>query len=118
MPFAECIDFGDPGTPLPNAVTMVLWDSSHAYHKLGGIGRPEVAGRTEFIYVRSEKPGFLVGNFCEGLAVQLLGHDASTTEHLTIVVDGFMNVHFPREACREVTAEEEAWLSRYKVVIV
>ena len=89
---AEGIDFDDPGTPLPNAVTMVLRDSSHAYHKLGNIGRPAVAGRTEFIVVGAEKPGFLVGNFCEGY--------------------GFFAVHFPREACREVTAEEEERLSR------
>jgi hypothetical protein len=96
----EDIDFGDPGTPIPmfgSARTMALRDSSHAYHKLGDIGRP-ATGQTEFIFVRAEKPGFLIGNFCEGY--------------------GFLNVHFPREACREVTADEEAFLSRHRIVVV
>ena len=102
---AESIDFSDHGSPLPTAdarcgpgKTMVLRDSSHAYHGLGDIGRPAVAGRTEFIFVSAEKPGFLVGNFLEGY--------------------GFINVHFPREACREVTADEEVWLSRHRIEIV
>ena len=94
----ESIDFDDPGTPLPDAADMVLRDSSHAYHKLGDIGRPAVAGRTEFIVVSAEKPGFLIGNFCEGY--------------------GFINMHFPRGACREATAEEQAWLSRHRIEIV
>jgi hypothetical protein len=109
---AESIDFSDPGTPLPAIAApppelsaapagtrvMVLNCPAHAYHGLGDIGRPAVAGRTEFIVVGAEKPGFLIGNFCEGY--------------------GFINVHFPREACREVTAEEQAWLSRRRIAIV
>ena len=91
------IDFDDRGTPLPTAKTMALRDSSHAYHKLGDIGRPATTGRVEFITVRAEKPGFLVGNFCEGF--------------------GFFDVHFPREACRELTTAEEAWLSGRVTVV-
>lgn len=91
------INFDDSGTPLSAPKIMALRDSSHAYHKLADIGRKAVAGRVEFIAVHAEKPGFLVGSFCEGY--------------------GFFNVHFPREACGELTAEEKAWLSGQRAVI-
>lgn len=82
----DAIDFDEQGNALPEPRLMVLRDTSHAFHKLGDIGRPE-SDRVEFIMVRSAKSDFFVGNFVEGY--------------------GFFNVHFPRMACSAPTAAEK-----------
>lgn len=83
------IDFDEQGDSLPEPKLMVLWDTLHAFHKLGDIGRPD-SDRVEFIMVGSVKSDFLVGNFVEGY--------------------GFVNVHFPRTACSAPTDAEKGWL--------
>lgn len=83
------IDFDEAGDPLPETKLMVLRDTTHAFHKLGNIGRPE-SSRIEFIQVWAEKPDFLVGRFIEGF--------------------GFFDVHFPRAACAKPTKKEKEWL--------
>ena len=84
------IDFDKDATPLPKTTLMVLRDTSHAFHKLGDIGRPD-SDRIEFIQVYAEKPDFLVGRFIEGY--------------------GFFDVHFPRAACAKPTKKEQEWLA-------
>lgn len=85
------IDFDEQGDMLPEPRLMVLWDTLHAFHRLGDIGRPE-SDQVEFVWIRSVKSDFLVGNFVEGY--------------------GFFNVHFPRAACSAPTdAEKERFAS-------
>ncbi len=90
------IDFDEQGDTLPEPRLMVLRDTSHAFHKLGDIGRPE-SSRVEFIMVGSVKSDFLVGNFVEGY--------------------GFFGVHFPREACSAPTDAEREWVEGRKIGI-
>lgn len=90
------IDFDEQGDALPEERLMVLRDTSHAFHKLGDIGRPE-SDRIEFIMVESEKSDFLVGSFVEGF--------------------GFIKVHFPREACSAPTDGEREWMAGRKIGI-
>jgi len=87
------IDFDEAGDPLPETKIMVLRDTTHAFHKLGDIGRPQ-SDRVEFIQVWSEKADFFIGRFTEGY--------------------GFFDVHFPRAACSEPTAKEKKWLAGKK----
>lgn len=91
----EQIDFEAPGNPLP-AKLMVLRDTTHAFHKLGDIGRPE-SDRVEFIQIAAEKTDFLIGMFVEGY--------------------GLFNVHFPRAACAEPTKKEKEWMAGKKIGI-
>ena len=84
------IDFDEQGDALPETRLMVLQDTSHAFHKLGDIGRPK-SDRVQFIQVWAEKPDFLIGRFIEGF--------------------GFFDVHFPRAACAELTKKENKWLA-------
>jgi len=88
------INFDDAGNPLPEPKLMVLRDSTHAFHKLNDIGRPQ-SDRIEFIQVWAEKPDFLIGRFTEGY--------------------GFFDVHFPRAACSEITDNEREWLATKRV---
>ena len=90
------IDFTEQGDALPEPRLMVLRDTSHAFHKLGDIGRPE-SDRTEFVWVRSMKSDFLVGNFVEGY--------------------GFFNVHVPRTACSAPTGAEKERFDNMKIEI-
>lgn len=91
----ERIDFGDPGTKFEKPMVLIL-EGSHAFHQLGDIGRPGFGSQK--IVVDAYKPPWMVGNFLEGF--------------------GFMNVHFPKDECREMTTEEKREHEKSRIEIV
>ena len=91
----ERIDFGDPGVEFNEPLVLIL-EGPHAFHKLGDIGRPGFG--SEKIVVWASKPPWLIGNFAEGL--------------------GFIDVHFHKDECREMTDEEKRKHENSRIVIV
>ena len=91
----ERIDFGDPGVKFNEPLVLIL-EGPHAFHKLGDIGRPGFG--SEKIVVWASKPPWLIGNFAEGL--------------------GFIDVHFHKDECREMTDEEKRKHENSRIVIV
>jgi len=90
------IDFNDEGKLIPVKM-MTLVNNKHAFHKLGYMGRP-TSNNTEFIVVHHEKENYYVGHFWEGL--------------------GFMNVHFFKEDCQELTPDETQYIANHEIKIV
>lgn len=91
----ERIDFGDPGIKFDEPRVLIL-EGPHAFHKLGDIGRPGFG--SEKIVVWASKLPWLIGNFTEGL--------------------GFIDVHFHKDECREMTDEEKRKHENSRIVIV
>ena len=94
--FIKKIDFKDKGKEIKSKV-MKLIGHRDAIHLLGYIGRPD-SNITEYIAVHYEKEDYYVGNFIEGL--------------------GFIDVHFPKHQCDDLTPQEQDKIDRSHLVIV
>lgn len=94
--FAKHIDFHNDGVRI-EPKTMKLLGHRDALHQLGYIGRPD-SKEIEYIHINSEKDDYLIGNFVEGL--------------------GFINVHFPKHQCHDLTQVEKDIIDRSRLVIV
>lgn len=90
------IDFEDIGKPIPNKILRLV-NNKHAWHKLGYVGRPE-SNVKEYILIHHEKDDYYIGSFIEGF--------------------GFINVHFLKEDCINLTDQEKKHIEGMKVVII